>query len=768
MSVVDEDSDQDDDDDTGPSLNEELRKVIGLGWMDVKVKTKKGQLRYPFPVLPKLAMDPSYHALKTCVFFVWDPVGLLADDMQGATLCCPTCSSTLVSKGYGTSSIRIERGAGSSANLLVAVDLKCNKCASANGSCRYTSVHPDILKQLPDTVREQFPFVATPNGAFLSVEMLNRVMTEVECGVSFQSIHRSLLNSICTLFMRRELNRRRLFEDAMKKTFYGGPRLLPEPSVHKYAPAFVLTAKLASKFFVQETQRQEGLIQKTFLNAVVASSSLHIDMTFPWGNDGSKSGETGLWVMLNGFGEVVAVRSATSKSLDEAAGLLSQINEYARDHDHRIKVVFTDNPDIDAGTLRRAFGDDVCICKDVFHVMAALFDCTKKTAKNRLGWECCVVNAFYWFPEEDVAKERGKLEKAKVKDIDKLLSRASFLRSRCGIRHILRKPDEIVKHLKAAIAEFQILGVFSKDSDKILRPIVEGIPRYLDIPEDYAVHVNVGTEEEPVWRYSQGTSLVECFNRFSNAVHLERFSMEVGSALVTRLAYTFSHSQRINFRSLDLVQNMTDLALQNDLIVQQKVLLTNGWMSETSVLFDKVQDIKPLKDKALFTSGLFHPIGSFVDKSLKYLTTGSREDIPRHVSKRFDYRQALSDLQKPIRGVTPFTTAAEKELLVHMLRSERFYKSKGKQAVFDANGAFCLDRLLESADRGHLDETIDIQTLCFVWNITFLVDEVTEMAWEDYTVTQPEQIFAKESVHFKLDLQRLAKAAASRRLPPIV
>lgn len=94
----------------------------------------------------------------------------------------------------------------------------------------------------------------------------------------------------------------------------------------------MLTAKLASKFFVQETQRQEGLIQKTFLNAVVASSSLHIDMTFPWGNDGSKSGETGLWVMLNGFGEVVAVRSATSKSLDEAAGLLSQINEYARDH----------------------------------------------------------------------------------------------------------------------------------------------------------------------------------------------------------------------------------------------------------------------------------------------------------------------------------------------------------------------------------------------------------------------------------------------------
>jgi len=417
-----------------------VRPIILEGLEKIKSSVKPETLHYIFPELPQRNCEPGYHAIKQSTFFVWDPIKQFPARMGDRELECPECSDVLISKGYCTSSIRIERGAGVRARLLVTTDLRCTKCSDEGKPCSFNSAHPCILRQLPDTVREEFPFVATPNGAFISIERLNSIISMLVGGTSFNAIETQFEDGVVSELFRLEKLRRDLYIHRKQSPFEALPEKLPADNVHDFAALFSLTTKVMCNFLVAECVRREGLIQQSFRNAILGTHSLHIDMLFPWGNDGSTKGETGIWVILNGYGEVVAVRSATTKSLDDAAGLLTQIAQFAGEHKHRIAVVFTDNPAIDASAIRSAFGDDVAVCKDVFHLICALFDCTKKNAKNRMGWENAVLNAFYWFHKEDIDAEEKKLKDAKVENYDKLLKSASYLRSRKRIRHFLRKP----------------------------------------------------------------------------------------------------------------------------------------------------------------------------------------------------------------------------------------------------------------------------------------------------------------------------------------
>jgi len=308
------------------------------------------------------------------------------------------------------------------------------------------------------------------------------------------------------------------------------------------------------------------------------------------------------------------------------------------------------------------------------------------------------------------------------------------------------------------------LGVFAKDADKTLRPTLESIEKYLDIPPEHLLHVNVGTSEEPEWRYRQGTSLVELFNRFCNALHLERFSQEVGAALVTLLAYSFSHTQRINFKQMSLEKHMRDPTLMNDLIIQQRSLQSKGWLCDEHVLFHGVSDLKPMEKRSEFLTGLSHPLGSFMDKAVNFLQSGERNDLPKHVSKKFEYRRVSCTPSSAIRAVRPFETKQERALLRSMLGDRRFYHNNQVDAVFK-DGHFHEELLFQNASRGHLDAMINCQQLCWDWNINFLVDEDAEVSWGAFRVDDPSQIFAKEVSHFKIELERLAGIASQRMLP---
>ena len=152
------------------------------------------------PLLPKimnfkflqslnLLFHPAIYALMNCSFFIWDPEKQYDELLQEFKFKCPkpNCKKILQNHGW-SKSIRIERTITSNARILVCESYQCYECSQPNPNCRSSSfdvVHPDLMSQLPDSVRIIFPFILNPNGALLSKETLTATMALIENGAKF-------------------------------------------------------------------------------------------------------------------------------------------------------------------------------------------------------------------------------------------------------------------------------------------------------------------------------------------------------------------------------------------------------------------------------------------------------------------------------------------------------------------------------------------------------------------------------------------------------
>jgi hypothetical protein len=761
-------NDEDAEDDTFSAFPA-LRDCASKGWHVVRDRLEPHQLEYPFPFLTTLEHEACFWALRFTSFFVWHPQRLLPSLCQGWKPTCPSCKSDLEGNGFDTSTFRLERGVGTKATILVPAALRCT-----NRSCtksHFTTVHPEILQTMPDHLRGLFRFVVRKNGAFMSTETLSGILAKAVGFVSFNQQEQESMSKITTEFARLEFNRRSNFVHWRTSTVDGQMRkeVLPGNIVTDFSGAFALRSGIARRFFLEELTRQMPLLQSSFLSSILASQSLHIDMWHPFGQTGSATGETGFWVFLNGYAELVAGRSATSKSLEDAASVLDVIAAYCKKHGHKIKVVFTDNPEIDQSQLRKAFGEDVVVCKDVFHIIAALFDCAKKHAQGRLNWEHAVLSSFWQFVEEDVERERKRALSKVGSDaaaIQKMFSNPGFLLNHRGIRHILRDPEEIAKRVESHMNAWSLKGVFTAAATKVLEPTLETIRNFLRLPEDFQLHVNIGTVEEPIWRYRQGTSLVECFNRLLNAMHLERFSEDMATAMVAALAYSFSHKERLEYRGLNLMEHLRDPSLQNDLIVQQATLQEKKWIQESSILLRDISLIKVPDTTAEHLTGFNHPLGSLAERAIDFWVHGERSQIPKVLSSRHDPAASL-DAMVSLRTVLPFqqNNKDELDLLNAMLRHPMFYKKRRKNSLFHTNGDLQTTVLFQSALKGELDKLIHFDTLCWEWNITVVVDTGIGVTWNGHKVENPSRLHGKEIVHFKNQLKTMAERASRNLLP---
>jgi len=72
--------------------------------------------------------------------------------------------------------------------------------------------------------------------------------------------------------------------------------------------------------------------------------------------------------------------------------------------------------------------------------------------------------------------------------------------------------------------------------------------------------------------------------------------------------------------------------------------------------------------------------------------------------------------------------------------------------------------LFQSASRGHLDGLIDFEQLCWEWNVMFLVEDGAAIEYDGLRIADPSLIRGKEKIHFKEELQRVARIAAKKLL----
>jgi hypothetical protein len=146
------------------------------------------------------------------------------------------------------------------------------------------------------------------------------------------------------------------------------------------------------------------------------------------------------------------------------------------------------------------------------------------------------------------------------------------------------------------------------------------------------------------------------------------------------------------------------------------------------------------------------------------------DKIPIYLSKPLKPLSLSSDVK--VRIVQKFSSQRKHEtkLLVAMLRDPMFYKTEGKEAVFDKHGKANMDVLFSVASRGDFDKLVRCDVLTWQWNINFALDLGGPVSWHEHelSIAESETVFAKEEFHVKSELVRLSRAGEHKLLPDSV
>jgi hypothetical protein len=782
------------------TFHERLRKLAKLYFdKNVKKDLKENDATcvFPFPLagrwrskLEEFQWSPEAFVLSTCSLYVWDPLLLHKDLLGDLKLLCPNCNLPLKRNGYRLP--KVERIISGTPRVLVSAALKCKDCKNSDkdsSSSNFAADDSKILKQLPDVSRLQFPFIVTQNGAFIAIDTLLQADALKVAGVSFESMQTASLVTVETKLIQCEMLRQHLRlqeherskencdKGAVKTTLdrwmlpneKQTPPKLSGNTVY-FTPVFLLTAAIITRFFDDNAHRQQDTIEAWARESCTQTRSFAMDHQFEWGNKGSEEGAVGILSILTATGEVVGVRPVANKSMVAAEGLLTELGKIASEEGHAIKCIYTDNPDADRATLQRAFGADVQIKKDPFHLIEDLVDLCSKSSKLFTFWISALLAAVWSYVQEDIDRLRETLKLLNDPFMEEKLADPLFLQKQPSVRHFPRPPAQMQAALQRAYNAFMKLGCLKDEAETVVANAGKTIDKYMSEPEGVETHVNVGTEAKPVWRYMRGTNMVELFNRFIGNANIRRHGQRLAHSIILRLAYCFSHTQRINFRKMNLLKGLTDPTIQNDYIAIQKKLLAQGLLESDAVLFKQVPFVKPLENPSEYLIGITQPLGSIVAAAADYLETGYKSQFPSRISNSLPIRDEkiiISKLQQPAKK---FDNANEKHLLTLMLSNPNYYNQVGRDKVFKI-GSVDLNRLFECACDTNLDENvsidamIEIEFLTLDWNIKFLSenDEEWNIEYEGFCISS-RYVKPKELKHMKDELARRSVSAAKSLL----
>jgi hypothetical protein len=321
-------------------------------------------------------------------------------------------------------------------------------------------------------------------------------------------------------------------------------------------PALVVSARVATKAFVLETERMDPRMQANFAEAGVREFVLQQDANFPWGNTGSSYGAVALFHIFNQHGEAVGGMGITSKRQCEVEYMYERIKDAKECSPHGVplKLLYSDEPSVVSATVKKVFGELVQVLKDLFHLLQELGKLVSQKHKLHATLMRALSLCFFTHFHQDMELLRKTLiESGKTLDeVEALLNDPAFIKG-SNVRRDVREGNIIADAVIDTFAQFrkhaQAKGLFvggAEYMDKVYT-ICDSIRLYANVEDDGSIPVwlNVGTAENPVWLTLRGTGMVENYHRYNKSLRLYMYSARVANALYVWSLTVHSHIQRV-------------------------------------------------------------------------------------------------------------------------------------------------------------------------------------------------------------------------------
>jgi hypothetical protein len=400
-----------------------------------KHKSTNSKRKVPFPNMGEFPVDelrlhPVAFSLAQCTMFNWDAYKACELYCPQFRFCCPNvgCGKALQCKGWGKNA-RIEQSNSPNACVVRFKEFGCTSCAPPQQKS-WSSLDAALMDQLPKVVRGQFPFVCIPNGSLVSKATVMSIVCGATTNFAFEAMEKQGKEAITAVFLDAEMTRRDVFTSlSSSATLHAVPTVLPEGTVLDYVDCFALTAPVMKKLFLMHMFQQTPYAQKVFMLNSMETDVLCFDMVHFHGNKGSKEGVYGMWVVLGKFGAPICARTAMTKSLQDAKGMLKGIQDFGDKSTNFYSSACTDFPEADEQPVHEVLGELVKVIKDTFHLRKSLSDTTLDASKFTLGFEEALSGVFWSFSDVDIARDRAwrKLELGEDdKYLDKLYNSPSW------------------------------------------------------------------------------------------------------------------------------------------------------------------------------------------------------------------------------------------------------------------------------------------------------------------------------------------------------
>lgn len=651
-----------------------------------------------------------------------------------------TCHCGQLLHRNGWQKLRPVRSLGQPPLLLKCVTFNCANCTKprkegVKGSW-FSILSPPIFAQLHEVVRRTYAqYFVVNRGSIISRRCFLQAMSLVEGGCPFKVIEDSGKETTTTILVEAELRRHvsflclparldALFAQASSKSKSGGTdnqRGIKGESLLKYLPFFSARAGLIARCYLSELQRQEPFIQAHLFRNAQGTWCISYDHTFPNGSKAMpEGGGTALILVNNNALQPVVSVICEDKSVAELKPMLEEVQEEAGG---TISVVYTDCKK-DLKSIMEAI-PTARVVKDVFHIIQDLHKCASKKHKDFPEWVRALSAAFFTFCKEDLDRYHGKMiAKGVLKvEADVLIKDPAHLKKVASIRRLLNKPDDICRRINAAVATFLMKGLFTEAILPEIAKIEDTIRNFSELPENFCPFVNVGTEEDPIYRAPRGTTMAENMFLYMRSLKLHRFSRRMQHAIWLRALVRRSIDMGVALRKWKVLEHVYDQTLINDVIALERKFAAKNLSSQLSLFnLELAIDAAP---ESKFRSGfprLAH--GSTVTKAARLLSGASDREGPDGKIRNPDAtRVSDEDLQAVLasRVPTEVKTKQERVLLFALIRTKEYFTvaSDSHLYVDDESGAIS-EAFWNLAAASSVDEFLLLKQLSTLWNLQYV------------------------------------------------
>ena len=485
-----------------------LRKNSSSGTMHSNV------VRFPQVVLNKSTNN------RPCDFFLSDIALVLicpetyAYDFFGSfSVKCPACNSTETRKHGWSEGYRavMELDCFYLVKTRRYVHRNCKKAIEEGKKhTTFTSLNDKLVASLPPLICEiMYPFQVRSK-YLVSLTFIQAIREMKVTGNSFSniaSLHKSMQVHRYLACLKKYL----LYQKAIR-----GPNNLntsppvPFPNLDNFFIYPCIGEKTVRDIYVSEMKRLEPLHQASI--AQLTARFLRSDHTFyvlkHARDTNAKQSYSALLTFMNELGLIVAFWVTSSKSLQEIEVEIEMLSARLGE----VKCIWIDNPEIDGNYLSTKFR---CENKyDVFHVLQLYFkECYGNSLRPHFLAD--ISNSLYSVNDEDVLKLMTKM-RTKNPTLDVKTLPTSFWKGHKEVRkHIDPKNLEGISFLLEKVVDsYRGKGQFKVGFDKLHKKVLHHLHNGKLTDPDGAMHVNIGTNETPLWLTFRSSSQLESFHHF--------------------------------------------------------------------------------------------------------------------------------------------------------------------------------------------------------------------------------------------------------------